>query len=1012
MVRGQTHGGESHRLRHGHHPPSDQSKPGRFTSDSGHLSDRGLGGSGPVPIVVGSTLTVRHCERGRNGVQISVPVLWCIGSCGFFVPIACRGIHFMISRSCRLTIVLTSLLTLGLASPLHAQESRKTLAAVTESYAQQEERIRALVEDSKYDEAERAAVAYIAAARQTDGDLSVAFATAISYRAYVLLFRSRFEESSRLFDQALAVYRSSDGPPQFIASAMNNLGQVRQAQGRNADAEKLYTDALALQEQQLAPTHVDIATSLANLAHMHQLRGEAPEAERLLRRALSIRTPGYPTNHFIVATTLQNLATAIESQGRLSEAESLLRQALRMRQASQSPTHPQLAGAMHRLAVNLYRQRKHADAERLFLDALRIRRTSEAFLPDRARNLTDLAQIYILQRRFRDAEQLLSEALGIYQRVVPPGHPFIAEANRDLAYVAEGLRQLERALTFSRRATMIYVERRARDSNARVQYQNHVELAWARSTVQGANKRALLDEAFTVAQRATVTDTELSVARMSARLASQDAGLQTAIRERQDLEATRQRLERDLVATIAHADQQARAHLLREDIARASTRMEELDRHIGTAYPQYQALVQPNPLTPTDVQAALGPDEVLIKLFLTFDNAYVWAISRTNVAWQKLAIDSREIESRIAELRRGLEASSPAQAKKDGVLFDLVKAHELYRLLLQPVEGVFARHPQLLVVANGFLTSLPLQALVTTTPAIGKGRGAWTEADYAGAAWLARRQAVSVLPSVSNLTSLQRVAAGAQTRKPLIGFANPQFSIGQTPRVAQAATTTTRSVTRSFGSYWRSGGPDLQSLRSLAPLPNTERELRGVAQLLHADDAPLHFGVDANEPTVRSARLQDYRVVYFATHALVAGELNRLAEPALALAVPNSTSPENDGLLTASEVAQLQLDADWVILSACNTAAGNRQGAEALSGLAQAFFYAGSRALMVSHWAVDDYSAAALMVLTFDAVAQSPQVGRAGALQKAMLARIADTERPWSAYPSYWAPFFVVGLNR
>lgn len=919
----------------------------------------------------------------------------------------------MISRSCRLTIVVASLLASGLASTLNAQESRQTLATDPVTYAQQEERIRALVEDSKYDEAERAAEAYIAAARGTDGDLSVAFATAISYRAYVLLFRSRFEESSRLFEQALAVYRRSDGPPQFIASAMNNLGQVRQAQGRNADAEKLYTDALALQEQQLAPTHVDIATSLANLAHMHQLRGEAPAAERLLRRALSIRTPGYPTNHFIVATTLQNLATAIESQGRLSEAETLLRQALRMRQASQSPTHPQLAGAMHRLAVNLYRQRKHADAERLFLDALRIRRTSEAFLPDRARNLTDLAQIYILQRRFKDSEQLVSEALSIYQLVVPPGHPFIAEANRDLAYVAEGLRQPERALTLSRRATMIYVERRARDSNARVQYQNHVELAWARSTVQGANKRALLDEAFAVAQRATVTDTELSVARMSARLASQDAGLQTAIRERQDLEATRQRLERDLVATIAHADQQARARQLREDIARASTRMAELDRHIGTTYPQYQALVQPNPLTPTDVQAALGPDEVLIKLFLTFDNAYVWAISRTNVAWQKLAIDSREIESRIAELRRGLEASSPAQAQKDGYLFDLVKAHELYRLLIQPVEGVFARQSQLLVVANGALTSLPLQALVTTAPATKKGRGAWTEVDYAGAAWLARRHAVSVLPSVSNLTSLQRVAAGAQTRKPLIGFANPQFSIGQTRQVAQADTSTTpRSVTRSFGSYWRSGGPDLQALRSLAPLPNTERELRGVAQLLHADDAPLHFGANANEPSVRRARLQDYRIVYFATHALVAGELNRLAEPALALAVPNSTSPENDGLLTASEVAQLQLDADWVILSACNTAAGNRQGAEALSGLAQAFFYAGSRALMVSHWAVDDYSAAALMVLTFDALAQSPQVGRAGALRTAMLARIADTERPWSAYPSYWAPFFVVGLNR
>ena len=107
----------------------------------------------------------------------------------------------------------------------------------------------------------------------------------------------------------------------------------------------------------------------------------------------------------------------------------------------------------------------------------------------------------------------------------------------------------------------------------------------------------------------------------------------------------------------------------------------------------------------------------------------------------------------------------------------------------------------------------------------------------------------------------------------------------------------------------------------------------------------IHLQKDASETTVKHVALANYRVVYFATHGLVAGDVKGLGEPALALAIPRKPSEFDDGLLTASEVAQLKLDADWVVLSACNTAAGDKPGAEALSGLARAFFYAGARAL-------------------------------------------------------------------
>jgi len=122
------------------------------------------------------------------------------------------------------------------------------------------------------------------------------------------------------------------------------------------------------------------------------------------------------------------------------------------------------------------------------------------------------------------------------------------------------------------------------------------------------------------------------------------------------------------------------------------------------------------------------------------------------------------------------------------------------------------------------------------------------------------------------------------------------------------------------------------------------------------------------------------------------------------LTPPDTPSEADDGLLTASEIATLRLNADWVVLSACNTAAGSREGAEALSGLARAFFYAGARALLVSHWSVFSSAAAALTTKTFAALAASPGLGRAQALRQAMLELIDQGEAP-----GYWAPFVVVG---
>ena len=153
---------------------------------------------------------------------------------------------------------------------------------------------------------------------------------------------------------------------------------------------------------------------------------------------------------------------------------------------------------------------------------------------------------------------------------------------------------------------------------------------------------------------------------------------------------------------------------------------------------------------------------------------------------------------------------------------------------------------------------------------------------------------------------------------------------------------------------------------------------------------------------------QQYHIVHFATHGALSGQINGNSEPGLLMTPPDVASEEDDGYLTASEIAGLKLDADWVILSACNTAAGGASGAEALSGLARAFFYAQARALLVSHWEVNSDTTVKLITGAMRRLAADKTMGHAEAMRQSMLAMI-DMGTPQEAHPAFWAPFVVVG---
>jgi CHAT domain-containing protein len=427
------------------------------------------------------------------------------------------------------------------------------------------------------------------------------------------------------------------------------------------------------------------------------------------------------------------------------------------------------------------------------------------------------------------------------------------------------------------------------------------------------------------------------------------------------------------------------------------------------------ALAHAKPLTAEEVQTLLGADEALVFFLAGANESYVFALTREGFEWRTISLDEKNVSAKVAAFRHGLDVDELTKSISMGKaqLFDLADAHELYVALFGPIEALIKNKAQLLIVPSGSLTALPFYLLVTDKPAIAVPQMQIDDmAAYRDAAWLVKRHAVTVLPSVANLKALRVFAREGRGLKPMIGFGDPVFARDRTAARAGQRISTVKIATRTraYSEYWRGASVNRAKLaEALAPLPDSAEEIKAVAAKLGAPSSDIHLGRNATEANVKRLPLADYRVVYFATHGLVADDVQGLGEPSLALTLPNEPSELDDGLLTASEVAQLELNADWVVLSACNTAAGDKPGAEALSGLARAFFYAGARALLVSHWGIDSKAAARLATSTFDIMNSNQTIGRAEALRRAMLAYLNDKSDMWNAYPGFWGSFSLVG---
>lgn len=896
---------------------------------------------------------------------------------------------------------------------------------------------------------------------------AVANKLAMLYRA-----QGRYAEAEGLYLRAIKILKSSDfkfEPPYEI---FGNLALVYEDQGRDREAEEFYRSAIEGQERYIDKddpvgrwlmNDPSRFIRMSNLANFLGEQGRYAEAEQLFRRALEGQEKALGKDHPDTLGTVNNIAVLYQMQDRYAEAALHFQRALKGYERALGKDHPTTLTIVGNLASLYLDQDRYAEAEPLARRALE---AQERMLgkdhPDTLTSVNTLASLYRSQDRYADAEALQKRAVAGLERKLGSDHPNTITGIANLARVYFAQSDWGRANQFWQRSTDSVIKRTLRGvrdtrmtGNSRsdtehwsLDFSRLVKTTYRLAPDGSVADSARVNQTFQIAQWALSSEAAKSVVQMAARGATGNPKLAALIRERQDLTVEWQNLDARRNASLSQVEQKRSKQSEDANQARISainTRIGVIDKRLAADFPDYVSLASPSPLAIEETQALLGTDEALI-LFLDTEalkpapeETFIWVMTKTEQRWVRSALGTKALQREVQALRCGLDAAAwaePACAEiagqnqrqpgSDGspLPFDLARAHELYKALLGPVENL-TRGKHLLVVASGPLTQLPFQVLVKT-PA--------RSSDYRSAAWLVRDHAVTVLPAVSSLRALRRTAHRSSAVKPMIGFGNPlldgpqgqpQFDT-QYKRLAQLARDNqqcralpSQPAVASLGlnrgitpMERREGLAQVSQIRALVPLPETADELCAVARDLKVEGREIRLGASATEKEVKrlsaSGELAQYRIVHFATHGALAGQVNGSNEPGLILTPPAVATANDDGYLSASEIAALKLDADWVVLSACNTAAGGAATSQALSGLARAFIYAQARALLVSHWEVNSKATVKLITTAMTEMATDGRVGRAEALRRAMLTLI-DKGSALEAHPSNWAPFIVVG---
>ncbi len=843
------------------------------------------------------------------------------------------------------------------------------------------------------------------------------------------------DEATRQFELALKEAEGfGEGDPR-LATSLAWTAELYRVQRRFEESERLIRRTIGLDEKFRGPDATDTAMSLESLALLFHTQNRQREMEPVQIRVIGIYEKALGPQHPRVASALNNLASLYRSVGRLNEAEPLVSRALAIREKALGTDHPDTVQSRNYLAL------LHRDLAR---GRVVTRRPTEPVRPAEpqaapapapapavvAAPVAPAAPVQaqpIAQPRAVEGvpspAQVPLPAESVAAKLAPVAPQAVARAPAQAPAPAPAPAPLRQAApapiaapaptpaptpapapapkpaAVQPQAALAPAPAPAPAAPPRAMYRSALAMQLsALGAAAARNSPTAVPQAFEIVQAARNRSDSGAIARITARLGRSDDSLARVASVREDLLDRWHSLDKTIVDAASRPGSRSTGEeaRLREDLAGLDRQIAQQDQAITQRAPGYREYLRPDPLALASAQSLLAGDEALLSYLVDENASYLIVVRRDRYSLVSLDIGRSELVSVIKRLREQLDYPTGDDVGRTVFrAFPVAQANQLYRRILLAAEPMLQGASHLIVVPDDALNGLPFAALVTEPFA-----GAIREPEeHAKVAWLGRRYALTMLPAEGMLRTFRQVTRRPAASRPFAGFGDPL--LGGEERGVRGGGGGSRT-------YTRDSLANVNQVWSFAPLPETRYALYAMADILNAEQADIHLQSEASEASVKRYDLSDYRVIAFATHGFMADDFKGLPESALVFSPPQRASETDDGLLTASEVAQLKLNAELVILSATSTAASDgTPDAEGVSTLARAFFYAGDRALLATHWAVP--SDATLKLVTRTLRERARGAGNAEALRRAMLPLMNGEDRLSFAHPSYWAPFMVVG---
>ena len=822
------------------------------------------------------------------------------------------------------------------------------------------------------------------------------------------------------FAQARVVWQQLGNRPQ-LATTLLNAGGAYETLGEWQHALENFTQARAIYQE--IDDRRNIATSFASLGAVYLKLGETRQAIDHFQNALTLRRAlGV---HRAEAVTLGDLGLAEVQQQNYSQALDYYQQALKlMREAADHRGEAQILQRLGELQAQL---NEPAKAKGYFEQALPLLR-SAGDLNNEAVVLTSLAKLRLAAGASQPAVDNLQKALTLLRQSGNRTDEAetlytLALAERARGDLTAARQQSAAAITKIEAVRAGVINKQLRTSyfaTAQKYYQLDIDLLM--QTHRAQPNADFAAQALHASERARARSLleELAEARADIRRGA-DAAL--LVRERELQQLLNAKGERQLQLTSQRGNETSLKEL-RQELNALETEYQQLQTKIRQSSPHYAALTQPQPLSLAEIQQTLDAETVLLEFALGEERSYLWAVTKDALASYELPPQA-QINNAALELQRLLTARG-VRVNGETLLQQRTRleradsqlpaaARALSQLLLAPIAERLRKDwakRTLLVVADGALQYVPFAMLPAPEESGRVGDGA-TGGRGDGASQSAIRNPQSAIPLIVDheVVSLPSVSALAELRKEVSGrapapkllavLADPVFSRADAQARAQ---TPVASSARARSLQHEAEAPALKVGRfSIQRLPYTRQEAERIYALAPGNDNFKALDFKATRTLALSPELGQYRYLHFATHGLLDSENPTLS--ALAFSLVDEKGTAQDGFLRAHELYNLNLPADLVVLSACQTGLGKAYKGEGLVGLTRGFMYAGAARVVVSLWNVNDRATAELMEKFYTRLLKDGQ-------RPAAALRAAQVEmwqqKQWQS-PYYWAGFGLQG---